>query len=75
LTINDVFSKCGWMVPLEQKTGIAVAIANALERMFTERKPDNLWVDKGKEFYNKDVRKLITIYSTENEEKSRVVEI
>jgi len=33
-----------------------------------------LWVDKGKEFYNKDVRKLISIYSTENEEKSSVVE-
>jgi len=73
-TINGVFSKYGWMVPLEQKTGIAVAIANALERVFTERKPDKLCVDKGKEIYNKDVRKLITIYSTENEEKSRVVE-
>ena len=31
-------------------------------------------VDKGKEFYNKDVKGLIKLYSTENEEKSSVVE-
>ncbi|XP_052818094.1 uncharacterized protein LOC128244118 [Mya arenaria] len=33
-----------------------------------------MWVDKGKEFYNKDVQNLVEIYSTENEEKSSVVE-
>ena len=72
LTIIDVFSKYGWIIPLKQKTGIVVT--NALEQVFKEDKPKKLWVDKGKEFYNKDVRKLISIYSTENEEKSSVVE-
>ena len=33
-----------------------------------------MWVDKGKELYNKDVKDLIELYSTENEEKSSVVE-
>ena len=33
-----------------------------------------MWVDKGREFYNKDVRKLVELYSTENEEKSCVIE-
>ena len=33
-----------------------------------------MWVDKGKEFYNKYVKDLIELYSTENEEKSSVVE-
>ena len=33
-----------------------------------------MWVDKGKEVYNKDVKDLIELYSTENEEKSSVVE-
>ena len=33
-----------------------------------------MWVDKGKEFYNKDVKDLIELYSTKNEEKSSVVE-
>ena len=34
-----------------------------------------MWVDKGREFYNKDVQKLVELYSTENEEKkSGVIE-
>ena len=33
-----------------------------------------MWVHKGKEFYNEDVIDLIELYSTENEEKSSVVE-
>ena len=34
-----------------------------------------MWVDKGREFYNKDDQKLVELYSTENEEKSGVIEI
>ena len=33
-----------------------------------------MWLGKGREFYNKDVRKLVELYSTENEEKSCVIE-
>ena len=33
-----------------------------------------MWVDKGREFYYKNVRKLVEQYSTENEEKSCVIE-
>ena len=33
-----------------------------------------MWVCKGREFYNKDVHKLVWLYSTENEEKSCVIE-
>ena len=33
-----------------------------------------MWVDKGREFYNKDVQKLVELYSTESEEKSCVIE-
>ena len=44
-----------------------------------DRAPENLWTDNGTEFYNKHVKDLlgknkITLYSTENEEKSGVVE-
>ena len=72
MTVLDVFSKYGWIVPLKTKTGVEVA--NALRHIFKVRKPEKLWVDKGKEFYNKDVKSLIDIYSTENEEKASVVE-
>ena len=33
-----------------------------------------MWVDRGCEFYNKDVRKKVELYSTENEEKYCVME-
>ena len=33
-----------------------------------------MWVDKGKEFYNKYVKDVIELYSTKDEEKSSVVE-
>ena len=60
------------MKPLKSKTGLEVA--NALEKIFKDRKPDKLWVDFGRKFYNKEVQKVVTLYSTENEEKSSVVE-
>ena len=72
LAVIDVFSKYGWLIPLKDKTGKSVA--SALKTIFKERKPEKMWVDKGKEFYNKDVKDLIELYSTENEEKSSVVE-
>ncbi len=77
LMVEDVFSKYGWAIPLKFKTGGAVK--EGLETVFKEQIPKKFWVDKGTEFYNKDVKKLlkkhdITMYSTENEEKCSVVE-
>ena len=72
LAVIDVFSKYGWFIPLRDKTGKSVALA--LEIIFKERKPEKMWVDKSKKFYNKDVKDLIELYSTKNEEKSSVVE-
>ena len=56
----------------ENKTGTEVT--GALQKVFKERKPEKLWVDKSKEFYNKHVQQLVELYSTENEEKSSIVE-
>jgi transposase-like protein len=75
LSVIDIFSKYGWIVPIKDKTGKSVA--DAFDKIFTSsgRKPDKLWVDKGKEFYNKLVKSLgVELYSTENEEKSCVIE-
>jgi len=74
LTVLDTFSKYGWIVPLEDKTGKSTADGFAKILASSRRKPGKVWVDKGKEFYNKDVKKLVALYSTENEEKSCVVE-
>ena len=62
LTVVDIFSKYGWMIPLKNKTGTEVA--GALQKVFKERKPEKLWVDKRKEFYNKHVQQLVDLYST-----------
>ena len=77
LMVLDLFSKYGWIVPLKTKTGLEVS--KAFESLLEKNKPKMLWVDKGKEYYNKNVLDLlakdkITIYSTENEEKSSVCE-
>ena len=49
-------------------------VANAFSRIIKERRPSKICVDKGREFYNKDVHKLVELYSTENEEKPCVIE-
>ena len=77
LMVIDVFSKFGWIEPLQNKKGETVAAA--FEKIFKLRQPRLLWTDKGKEFYNKNVKQLLSrknikLYSTENEEKSSVAE-
>ena len=73
----DVYSKYGWIVPLKNKTGKEVAAT--LAKLFKIAVPSRLWTDKGMEFYNQHVRRVldannVTLYSTENEEKSSVAE-
>ena len=76
--VLDVFSKYGWIVPLKNKKGESVA--EGFKKIFLEgRVPKKLWVDKGTEYYNTNVKNLmksknIEMYSTENEEKSSVCE-
>jgi hypothetical protein len=72
--VIDVFSKFGWMRALKNKTG--VELANALNDIITNsgRKPMQVWCDRRTEFYNKHVEKLVDLISSENEEKSYVVE-
>ena len=71
LTVIDIFSKFVWIIPFKRKTGQEVA--NTFSRILKERRPSKMWVDKGREFYNKDVQKLVELYSTENEEQSCVI--
>jgi len=75
VTVIDVFSKYGWMLPLKDKSGKSVA--DAFKEIFKKSKwkPEKLWTDKGREFYNKHVKELgVELYSNESEEKSSVVE-
>ena len=67
------------VVPLKDKKG--VSIVNAFQKILKEsnRKPNKIWVDKGREFYNNSFKKWlkdnnIEMYSTHNEGKSVVAE-
>ena len=74
----DLFSKYAWVVPIKDKKG--TGIVNALKKLISkERKPNKIWVDLGREFYNKSFKDFLKInniemYSTYNEGKSVVAE-
>jgi hypothetical protein len=79
LTIIDIFTKYGWAIPIKNKQGDTVS--NAFENVFTtsKRKPEYIWVDRGKEYYNQTFKSLldnynIQIYSTDSELKNSVIE-
>ena len=67
----------GSIVPLKTKTGKEVALA--FQTLFPGGSPGRLWTDKGTEFYNQQLKAVlaannVTLYSTENEKKSSIVE-
>ena len=46
----DLFSKYEWVVPIKDKKG--TSIVNAFKKIMSkEKKPNNIWVDQGCEFY------------------------
>ena len=48
--VLDLFSKYGWIVPLKDSKG--ETITEAFKQLFKEgRKPQYLWTDKEKEYY------------------------
>ena len=66
------------IVPLETKTGKEVALA--FRKLFLgNTAPSRLWTDKATEYYNQQLKAVLaannmTLYSTEKEEKSNIVE-
>ena len=78
LMVIDVFSKYGWIKPLKDKK--SESVSKAFDEIFkSKRKPTILWTDKGSEFISKHFKdflskKGITLYHTENEEKSSIVQ-
>ena len=69
-----VFTKYAWVKPLKDIKGKAVEIVNE-----SNHEPNKLWVDQGREFYNKLVLEWldnndILMCSTHNEGKSVIAE-
>ena len=59
LCVIDIFRKYAWVIPLKDKKGIS--IVNAFQKILkeSERKPNEIWVDKGSEFYNNSFNKWL----------------
>ena len=78
-TIIDNHTKYAWAIPLHNKSGKSTteAFKNLIEK--EKRKPDKIWSDRGKEFYNKTFSDFlkenqIEIYSTNSDLKAVFVE-
>ena len=74
-----LFSKYVFVVPLKDKKGIS--IVNAFNKIIKQcnRNPNKIWVDQGREFYNRVFKKWLSdndiiMYSAFNEGKSVVAE-
>lgn len=78
LTCIDVFSKYVWVVPLKRKT--AAALVEAFKKIFRGgRHPRILYADKGTEFSNRLLKKLlkdkdVQFVTSQNETKASVIE-
>ena len=61
------------------KTKTCKEVAQAFRKLFLNGHPSRLWTDKGTEFYNQQLKAVLTannvmLYSTENEEKLSIAE-
>ena len=79
LTVIDVLSRRAYARPLKNKGGKTVS--KELEKILKESQesPQNFQTDKGKEFYNADVRRLLAEdkihhFSTSGDNKATIVE-
>ena len=75
----DLYSKYAFVIPLKDKKGIS--IVNAFNKIIKQsgKKPNEIWLDQGGEFYNNVFKKwfsdnYVILYSTYNEGKSVVAE-
>ena len=72
LTVTDLYTRFAWAIPLKNKT--SNSIKEAFKTLFEntpDRIPKKLYIDMGKEFYNKIIQDFlndneIEIYSTYN---------
>ena len=75
LTVIDLYTRYAWVVPLKTKT--ALEVKKAFETVFYKsgRRPNKLWCDNGKEFFNKTIKPLFKeVYHTQNDSIAVVIE-
>ena len=70
-TVLDGYTRYAWVIPLKHKDGLSVS--NAFKEIMkkSNRKPNKLWVDQGKEFRNKHMYKLFKFKKEDILEKDK----
>ena len=58
-SVIDIFSKYAWVVPLKDKKGVEIVTAFQSILKQSNKKPNEIWVDKGSEFYNASFKKMV----------------
>ena len=79
LFVIDIYRKYAWVIPLNDKKGIVITYGFQKVLDGSNRKPNEIWVDKGSAFYNRQIKSFlqnnhIEMYSTNNEGKSVIAE-
>ena len=75
----DNHTKYAWAIPIKNKKGSTITDAFKNTILKSKRKPDKIWSDRGKEFYNKTFldylkQNQIEIYSTYSDLKAVFIE-
>ena len=65
LCVIDLFSKYAWVIPIKNKKG--TSIVNAFKKILKDsnRKRNKIWVDQGREFFNKSFKDFLKINNIE----------
>ena len=79
LCVIDLLSRYSWVIPLKNKKGDSIVEGFKKILNNSNRKPNKIWVDNGKEFYNNKFKNFlknndIETYSTFNEGESGIAE-
>ena len=64
LIVIDVYTKYAWLFPLKEIKGVNVA--QCLQSLFLENKPEKFTTDAGKEFLNRNVRDVLSQFDVQH---------
>ena len=56
LCVMDIYSKYQWFISLKDKKEITITIVFEKILDQSKSKPNEIWVDKGSEFYNRSIK-------------------
>ena len=56
LCVIDIFIKYAWVIPLKDKEGVTLTSPFQNNLKESNRKPNKIWVDKGRKIYNRSMK-------------------